>query len=142
MAALSRAQASALSCWEPHGGWGGLPELGGKGAPRFPLTPRRALEAAANCLLTEGACCHPGCPCLTCQSLLHPCREPNMAGVASRIHLSLGNVAATVMLPGMDWALTSCQAPGQALFPEIAYPTLRTSLGEVLSLSWPPRWGD
>lgn len=65
-----------------------------------------------------------------------------MAGVDSSIHLSLGKVAATVMLPGVDWALTSCQAPGQALFPEIAISTLRTSLGEVLSLSQSPRWGD
>lgn len=121
---------------------GGSSRTRREGGPQIPAHPKRALEAAANCLLTDRACCHPGGPSLTCQSLLPQCREPSMAGVDSSIRLSLGKVAATVTLPGVDWALTSCQAPGQALFPEIAHSTLRTSLGEVLSLSRSPRWGD
>ena len=65
-----------------------------------------------------------------------------MAGIASSIHLFLGNVATTVTWPGMDWALTSWQAQAQALFPKIAHSTLRTSLGEVLALLLPARWGN
>lgn len=65
-----------------------------------------------------------------------------MAGIASSIHLFLGNVATVVTLPGMDWALTSWQAQAQALFPKIAHSTLRTSLGEVLALLLPARWGN
>lgn len=63
-----------------------------------------------------------------------------MAGRASGFTFSgeetLGNVAAIVTLPGMDWAPISCQALGQAPFLECPV-HLRTSPREVLSPSPP-----
>lgn len=77
-------------------------------------TPKR-VPKAANCFLTDGADCYSGRP-LTSQSQ----KQDSPADSPSSGQETLGNEAARVIRPGMDWAPASCQALGQAPF--LKYP--------------------